>query len=358
MDLLRDIETRRKLSSGSTLLNLACSGYPNWAAISGRYYWMVGDSSSGKTFWTLTFLAEASINPDFDNYDLIFDDVEGGALMNVEKFFGPKLARRLQPPRVDEEGNPLYSEVVEDFYFNLDDRFQQSAKTKRPFIYLLDSMDALDTKYSGEKFQERKKAARKGTEAKGDYGDGKAQLNSRWLRKACSKIREHDCILIILSQTRDNMDAGMFEEQSISAGGRALKFYTGWQLWSSIGARLKTEVEGNTLQIGIMSRLKIKKNRLSGKEWQVSLPIYWSHGIDDIGGCVEYLLEWKHWEKDRGVITVPEWNYKGKIDQLIKKIEDEDLEVELRDIVADVWREVEKKATDAVPSKKNKYQEG
>jgi hypothetical protein len=32
--------------------------------------------------------------------------------------------------------------------------------------------------------------------------------------------------------------------------------------------------------------------------------------------------------------------------------------VELRDIVADVWREVEKKATDAVPSKKNKYQEG
>ena len=38
------------LSTGSTLLNLACTGKPYRGFAKGKYYFIVGDSSSGKTF--------------------------------------------------------------------------------------------------------------------------------------------------------------------------------------------------------------------------------------------------------------------------------------------------------------------
>jgi len=73
---LRRKKKREKLSflsTGSTLLNLACTGKPYYGFAKGHYYFIVGDSVSGKTFLSLTCLAEASINPNFDNYRFIYD---------------------------------------------------------------------------------------------------------------------------------------------------------------------------------------------------------------------------------------------------------------------------------------------
>ena len=53
------------VSTGSTLLNLACTGFPDRGFAKGYYYFIVGDSESGKTWLALTCLAEASINKNF-----------------------------------------------------------------------------------------------------------------------------------------------------------------------------------------------------------------------------------------------------------------------------------------------------
>lgn len=348
-------ERRLKLSTGSTLLNLACSGDASYGMLTGRYYWMVGDSSSGKTFLTLTSMAEAAINPEFDGYDFVFDNAEDGALMDVEKYFGPGLANRMIPPAQSEDGGPKHSTTAEEFYFFLDDRIQSVKNGKsKPFIYLLDSMDALSTTYEGKKFEEKKKASRKGTDAKGDYGDGKAKLNSTYIRRVVAELRDTNSILIILSQTRDNIDAGMFEPAKTNAGGHALKFYASWQLWSSVGARLTKEVNGNTRQIGVISKIAIKKNRMSGKEWSVEVPIYWSFGIDDIGSCVDFLLAENKWEKNKsGVIVASDFEYSGRRDDLIRHVESEGLESELRELVQEVWKDIEKKC---VIDRKSRYQ--
>lgn len=333
------------LSSGSTLLNLATSGTPYGSLTKGRYFWMVGDSSSGKTFLTLTFLAEASINREFDNYDLIFDNAEDGALMEVEKYYGAKLAARLKPPRVV-DGEPAHSQTIEDFYFNLDDLITASKKKGgRPFIYLLDSMDALSSVYEGKKFNEKKNAARKakeGAKVKGDYGDGKAKINSTYIRRIVAELRDTGSIVIILSQTRDNVGGDLFDPKSTHAGGHALKFYATWQLWSSVGPRIKRKIHGIDRQIGITSRIAIKKNRLTGKEWTISLPIYWNSGIDDVGACVQFLIDEKHWIADKaGDIEAEEFDFEGAPEDLIQKIERDGLEVELRDIVTQEWRQIE-----------------
>lgn len=343
MRILRaSIKKEDYLSTGSTLLNLACSGMPEYGLAKGLYFWMVGDSSSGKTFLMLTCIAEACRNPNWDGYDLIFDDVEGGALMDFEKFFGKKMAQRIKPPKKGSDGVPIYSDSAEDFYFGLDDKLKAvEAGKAKPFLYLLDSMDALTTKYEGEKFQEKKSAKKTGKKPTGDYGDGKAKINSTWIRTVVRRLRDTRCTLIVLSQTRDNVGGGLFDPKSTSAGGRALKFYATWQLWSSPGASLTKLVNGQKRQLGMTSRITIKKNRLTGKEWTVEVPIYHSYGIDDIGSCINFLVKEKAWSEEEGTLKAPIFDFSGKRDTLIRKIESERLHKDLIEEVTDVWRTIE-----------------
>jgi RecA/RadA recombinase len=234
------IPNKALLKTGCTILDLAISGRRAGGFAKGHYFWMCGDSSSGKTFLMLTCLAEASINPEFNGYRFIYDNNERGALMDFEKHFGRRMVDRLEAPGIDEDGRPVHSMEIEDFYFNLDDALAQAEKPGgAPFIYLLDSMDSLDSEYSEKKFQEAKKAARGDGKAKGDYGDGKAKINSTRLRRVVARLAKTGSILIILSQTRDNINAGMFDEPQTFAGGHALRFYATVQLWSSVGSKIK-----------------------------------------------------------------------------------------------------------------------
>jgi RecA/RadA recombinase len=352
------------LKTGSTVLDLAISGDRRGGFPKGKYIWMVGDSSSGKTFLMLTCLAEASINPEFKNYRLIYDNAEDGALMDMAKYYGEAMAERTEPPAwgiyeelkgvmvfkpdpPKKQENAAYSQRIEDFYYNLDDALTRAEEGGEPFIYLLDSMDALDSKYAEAKFQEAKKEGRGGAKAKGDYGDGKAKKNSTYLRGMVQRLSDTGSILVILSQTRDNIDAGMFDEQQVAAGGKALKFYATVQLWSSVAAKIKKTVAGRDIIVGVMCRVKTKKNRLTGKERTVEFPIYYGSGIDDIGGMVDYLTYWKFWPKNKtGVInaTADFDEIEERREPLIKWLEDNDMRADLEEVVADAFAEVERRA--------------
>jgi len=332
------------LSTGSTLLNLACSGIPNGGFLRGAYHFLVGDSASGKTFLSLTCMAEASIDPIFDDYRFIFDDVENGSLMDIERFFGTRVATRLEPPR-GTVNSPIYSESIEHFYYHLDDAVSQNI----PFIYVLDSMDSLTSEDETKKFVQAKKTARKNeskTEDEGEekvagsYGDGKAKKNAANLRRVVPKLAKTKSILIIINQTRDNVGTFSFEKKTRS-GGHALRFYATLEIWSSIREKLKDRVRGKDRQIGIRSQVQVKKNRQTGREVKVDMPIYFSVGIDDTESCIDYLIEEKHWSKFGSKITAPEFDFSGKKETLIQKVEEEGLEGELRSAVTGVWNDIE-----------------
>lgn len=321
------------LSTGSTLLNLACSDRPEGAYLPGHYYFFVGDSQSGKTWLGLSCFAEACKNPLFGNYRLIYDNGEDGALMDMGRFFGEKVAEKLEPPAM-KDGEPVFSSTVEDFYFNLDTALDQG-----PCIYVLDSMDSLQTNDDQEKFEEQKKAWEEGKETSGTYGMSKAKLNSTRLREALRKVRETESILIIISQTRDNVGFGF--EKKTRAGGHALRFYATLEIWTAIAGKLHKTVRKKKRQIGIESEVRVKKNRLTGKDRQVSIPIFHSYGVDDIGSCIDYLVEEGHWKKSGTKIVADDLEFTGLRERLVEKIEGEDLEDDLREIVGDVWREIE-----------------
>jgi RecA/RadA recombinase len=321
------LRPRENLSSGSTLVNLAASGSPWFCFAKGHYYFFVGDSTSGKTFLVLTCLAEACRNPAFANYRLIYNGTtEKGAMMDIRRFFGSRLEQRLKI---------INSDTIEELYYDLDDRLNQG----KPMIYIVDSMDGLNSDSDYAKFDEQKKAYRKGKEVAGSYGDGKAKKNSQDLRKMLTRLYNTGSILIVIGQTRDNLGFG-FEKRTRS-GGRALKFYAALEMWSAVAKHIKKNYKGKDREQGIIAQVQLKKNRLTGRDRTVYVPIYHSFGIDDIGGMVDYLVEERHWKKSKGNIRAPEFDFKGQRDKLIQHIEEEDSVPELKALVKRTWNEIE-----------------
>ena len=324
------VTTADYVHTGSTMLNCALTGHPMRGFRKGGFYYFVGDSASGKTFFCLTCFAEATLNKHFDDYDLIYDNIEGGALMDIQKFFGTDVSRRMQSPLA---GN---SQTIEDMYYNLHD----ACESGRPFIYVTDSMDSLSSKSEGEKFVATKKAKRAGKKIAGSFGDGKARINSMCVRQFLKPLKDTGSILIIINQTRANFDPMSFEKTTRS-GGKALGFYNNLEIWSSVKSRIKKTVRGQNLEIGSLCKLQVKKNRETGARRAVFVPIYHSYGIDDIGSCIEFLIDTEHWAMKKNTIIAHDFDLKGTPEKLIHLIEDNDLLKDLRDLVGEVCNEIE-----------------
>lgn len=336
--------TRREfLSTGSTLLNLALSGRVDGGFVKGHYHFMVGDSKSGKTFLSLTCLAEAARNKYFNDYRFIYDNSENGALMNMEHFFGKKMASRLEAPSLL-DGEPNYSATVQEFYYHLDDAVEKAT----PFIYILDSMDCLGSDSDVKKFRKQKKASRKPAKDEekkvaGSYGDGKAKENSQGLRRVMPFLRRTGSILIIINQTRDNIPAPgtITFEKKTRAGGRALTFYATFEMWLSVKGPIKKRVLGKEREIGITSRIQVKKNRVTGRNRRVDVVLNHSHGIDDVGSCVQWLLEEGHWKKGNSGINAVELGQKLDYEALVKYVEENNQEKKLQEVVSTVWDRID-----------------
>ncbi len=180
--------------------------------------------------------------------------------------------------------------------------------------------------------------------------DDKAKINSQKLRQFAECLEKTGSILILVCQTRDNIGFGF--NPKTRSGGNALTFYADLELWSSVREQIYKPVRGNKCHIGSIIRVKVRRSRYTGQKPIVQIPLLWSHGIDDVGGCIDYLLEWKHWKEKDGVITAPEWTIEMPREELIQFIDQGGLEGALRDVVEDVWKEIEKAVT---PTRKNRY---
>ena len=336
------------LSTGSSLLDLAISGQVGGGFLKGQYHYLVGDSMSGKTFLSLTCLAEAAINHHFAEYRFIFDNAEDGALMDIEKFFGRSVSNRIEPPAMNKGGASIFSQTIEDFYYHVDDAIEDG----RPFIYILDSMDSLSSKAEGKKFDEQKMAARKGKKVTGSYGDGKAKANSSNIRQIRNRLKATGSILIVISQTRANFDISY--ETRTRAGGKALTFYATWEVWSSCGKKIVKTVKGKPRAIGVNAILHVRKNRVTGRDRKVEVPIYYEMGFDDIGGCVSWLIEEEHWEETKkGMFDVSDLGIKGSETRIVRQIEEKGLEKDLKEVVQEVWDEIEEACK---PKRKKRYE--
>ena len=323
------------IPSGCSLLDLALSDSIEGGWKTGKVVNLIGDSSSGKSLLALSTLAEMANLNRFKDYSLIFDDIECANEFNLERLFGRQAAQRIEPPRVSPEGDPLYSDMIEDFHYNI----RHFLEDDKPFVYILDSFDALDARADADKTDEMLKAHKKGNKTTGTYGLAKPKMASWILRDIKGKLKKTQSLLIVISQTRANLDP-FSRSTKTRSGGKALKFYSSHEVWLSIRKTLKSK----DLPIGMIAQAKITKNKLTGKSRTVEFPIYYDYGVDNIGAAVDFLVQAKVWTKKKNSVKAVLRNeeFLGSRKSLISYIEKNNFQIELYHLLGNSWTKREK----------------
>lgn len=342
------------LSTGCTVLNMAFSGRPGGGIPKGTYLYTVGDSGALKSWLGFNLFAEANLNPYFDGYDFVFDNAENGMLADIPRYFGQGVLDRMRPPKgtlVD----PTNSTTVQEFYFHL------AAACRRPCIYLLDSMDALNDDADDEKFAAELYFHETGKGEKdipGSMGMQKAKTNSKNINRVVQGLRDTGSILVIISQTRDKIGARF--PTKTRGGGHALQFYAHLNVWTSKGDEITRRYLNKDRVVGAKIKVDVRKNRVTGWEDVVVVHHLKEYGLDDIGASTEYLLAEKHWHTVKETAEVgegtrfaaPEFDFTGTKEQLAKHLIDTGREWDLSVLVAKVWREI---MAGAAPYRRPKY---
>lgn len=331
--------------TGSTTFNLECSGRTEGAFLRGKMVNIIGDSHAGKTLFGLTVFAECSLLRSFDNYRFINDDVEDANEFDIKYLFSPELDDRIENTR---------SKTIEEFNDNL----ARALRQPDPFIYLLDSFDGLTSEAALEKDEENRKAREKGNQVKGSYGDGKAKKASEMFSQRIQELADHNSVLIIISQTRDNIGFGAMFTPKVRSGGKALKFYAFHEIWLSCQ---KKEKDGKRTVVTNV-QAKITKNKLTGRHGEAYFPILFDYGVDNIKSCIHFLIDEGDWTGTKGAV-----NTKGFIPQkkdakgnpkhrslieIITHVEDNDLEEELFQLCQDTYDNI---MEGLKPKRKRKY---
>ena len=336
------------IPSGSVMLNLACSDRWDGAWKPGRIVNVIGDSSSGKTLLAISMFGEMGLREDFDNYRFIYDDAEHALDFDLEGMLGTETASRIEPPDRDAEGAPLYSNTIQDFQRNV----MKAITEGKPFIYVLDSFDALTSIEEIEHTDAEMKASEQGKKASGTYGTEKAKYASKILRVINSHIEKTKSFILIISQTRDDINPMTFTQKTRS-GGRALKFYSSHEIWLAVGSKIKKTVSGVDYQIGVNVRAKVSKNKLTGKLREVEFPVYYDYGVDDVQAVLTWLDKVKAIEKSKQTYKIPELRLEGTLQNVIKQVDEQEKWDDLFTLAQVKWKEIEDKLS---TNRKPKFQ--
>lgn len=321
------LKERKGVSTGCTPLNLALTDDPYIGYILGTLVNIVGDSSSGKTFLLWSMFGESLINPSFNNHTLVYDEPERSFCIN-ERLFGEKTNR------INRE---IQSKLVHEFHHNILKEMEIG-----PFIWGLDSFDAVSTKEE----EERIKVLLKTGKIDGSYGMEKQRYSGTLFRTIVDPLKLTDSLLVVVSQTRQKIGV-TFGGGKTRSGGDALRFYSSHEIWLSI----KEHIKRKDKDVGVQVLCKVKKNKLTGKCRIIEFPIYYDYGVDDISSMINWLLIEKFWKKDGQTIDTGEDFGKITEKKLIDTIEANNEKEKLVQIVANSWYQVEKELATNRPAK-------
>lgn len=337
------------LSCGCSMYNLAGSGSVEGFFATGKFYNVIGDSHAGKSLLALTTLAEAANNPIFKDYLLIYDDIEAASEFDLVQMFGPKTAKRIIPPppldvkrtkeqmeaiswKEDSEGEE--SAFIEDVMAQIQDLLDKGIKV----VYVMDSLDHLTS--LDEIVLEHKNhiAHMKGNKVSGSYGMGIPKKLSKFFRTTKHSVKQTESIIIIVSQTRDDINP-MTMATKTRSGGRALKFASTIECWLACIKKNKDSKYKRT--VSTETRMKVTKSKLTGKIREAECTLYYDYGMDNTQSMLDFLIRNKFWPKTSQTVNAKDFDVKMTEKKLLRYIEDNDLETELENIVQQKWDEIE-----------------
>lgn len=253
------------VSSGCSVMDEALGG----GYVVGRTVNIVGDKSAGKTLCAMELCANFAMQfPKgalrYAESEAAFDQPYAGAL-------------GIPLPRItfNQQGKPL--ETVEDLYEDMEAFLDRHKGV--PKLYIIDSLDALsdDAEIDGE-FN------------KASYGGAKPKAIGQLFRRLIQRMEDEQMMFVVVSQIRDKLNAGPFQETKTRSGGKALDFYATHIVWLAEIKKLKRTIAKIERVVGVDVKARVRKNKVGLPFRECEYPILFGYGIDDMTACVEWLI--------------------------------------------------------------------
>lgn len=239
-------QVHRYLSTGLTLLNLLLSGESSYGIESGSVVWVTGPSDSGRTTIGLTFLAETHYNKTFDNYDVFYTNTEGQKV-SIGDYFGGTVSSRITQRKVP----------------NIETFWQTAYSHKKPFVWVLDSMDGLMTSEAWV-------------------------TNNENAKRVFDRVRDQGSILIITSQEKN------VSGKKVASGGFAIPFYADYAIMTNFPTDITKRINNKERIIGTHTKISMVKSRGAAyRDILVPAPILFNYGYDNIQSMFSFLVQRK-----------------------------------------------------------------
>ena len=180
-------------------------------------------------------------------------------------------------------------------------------------VIVIDSIPAM---ISSEQFQESSDK---------DFYASIPRLLNTFLPKARTWVRQHQSLLILLNQTRDNINAYGPASKTRTPGGKALKFNADIRLEIRKVGRITHSDE----VIGQKIKIESKKNNYAKPFQSVELSLIYGHGIDKLYELQELGLQFGLIEKSGSWFTYEEHKVQG-ISKLIELLQNKEIQQKLK----------------------------
>lgn len=290
---------------------------------------IVGDKSSGKSFLAYETIAAAKYKYK-DDFKWVYDNCESSSIVNSMRLYGFEIMTDDMPK----------SRTVEEMSTNVR-KFLRNLKPEDKAIYVVDSLDGLSSAELDEIVDERQKAFEKGKEYdKGSYQMSSAKfLSQEFFRTLANDIDNKNCLLIIISQLRENVNAGLYAPKFKRSGGKALDFYANTVLWLNT----LDKIEKKDRAIGVIINGETKKSKTPRPYRDVTFSILFDYGIDNVGSNLDFLYDLRGKRGDL-LKNAKEIDWDGQTfnrDDLIAYIETNKLKNELRARTRQKWEDIE-----------------
>jgi len=300
------------ISTGSTLLDLAISGgrVRGGGVPSGILLEIFGPASSGKS----SILAEMCASVQATGGKVKFLDPEARLDAEYMRIYGMELGK--EDYHMPDTVNEVFSHIL-----NWNPPLAPEGATN---IIATDSLAALSSELELSEGGDKR-----GQKIAKDFSQG--------LRKTCRLIKRNKFIIACSNQIRQG-DTG-----EVTSGGKGIPFYASLRIRVGPPAQNKYLKQEKTIHkikhekiYGIQSTCTVKKSSVDDPFRTANIYIVFGLGIDDIRANLAYLKQMTGATSYDAVTK--EF---GRLDAAIKYIEENNLELELKNKVIDLWEEIE-----------------
>ena len=270
-------------TTGLDLLDLVVGGGEGMGFPGGYIVNFVGDKSAGKTALAIETLVANKVKIG-KAFHPNHDDAESGCTFDTKRMYNVDLYGDKEPRK---------SKTVEEMDANIGLWLEELGK-KGLGIYVVDSLDGLSDEDKEERAEARMDLMEKGKTVKdpGTYGAGAPKfLSQEFFKTKAAALQDKDALLIIVSQVRENLNAGMFGKKLKRSGGKALDFYCHTCLWLSTVRKITRKVGDESRVVGVVVEAKTDKSKTPRPYRSCRFSFYFDYGLDNIGTNLDYLFD-------------------------------------------------------------------